>query len=73
VGTVRGDALSRAPRGFDPDHPLIEDIKRKSFYGAREADEKLARSPALVGEVTAAFKSITPLMRFLCDAQGVPF
>ena len=24
------DVLTRAPRGYDPAHPLIEDIKRKS-------------------------------------------
>lgn len=73
VGEVRGDALTRPPRGYDPEHPLIADIKRKSFYSGREATEKLACSPALVGDVAAAFKSITPLMRFLCDAQDVPF
>ncbi len=26
-----GESLKRAPRGFDPDHPLIEDLKRKDF------------------------------------------
>src|SRR5437870_4211940 len=28
-----GDSLKRPPAGFDPAHPLIEDIKRKSFTG----------------------------------------
>jgi uncharacterized protein (TIGR02453 family) len=73
VGTVTGAALTRPPRGYDPNHPLIEDIKKKSFYIGRDADEKLARSPALTGAVAQGFKSIVPLMRFLCDAQGVPF
>ena len=26
-----GESLSRPPRGFDKDHELIGDIKRKSF------------------------------------------
>ena len=29
--TLEGDSLKRAPRGFDPDHPLIDHLKRKSF------------------------------------------
>jgi len=28
---VRGDRLTRAPRGFEKDDPMIEDIKRNSF------------------------------------------
>jgi uncharacterized protein (TIGR02453 family) len=72
-GTVQGDALSRPPRGFAPDHPLIADIKRKSFFAMHEADQKLAQSPKLVGDVAAAFKAASPLMKFLCAAQGAPF
>lgn len=72
-GAVQGDALSRPPRGFAPDHPLIEDIKRKSFFAMHEADQKLAQSPKLVGEVAAAFKAASPLVKFLCASQDVPF
>jgi uncharacterized protein (TIGR02453 family) len=73
LGEVRGEGLSRPPRGFDAGHTLIEDIKRKSFYAMHDGDVKLAQSPALVGEVAGTFRSVTPLMRFLCAATGVPF
>ena len=33
-----GEALTRPPRGFDKNHELIEDIKRKSFIAVRELD-----------------------------------
>ena len=72
-GEVRGEGLSRPPRGFDVDHPLIEEIKRKSFYALHDADAKLAQSPALVGEVARTFASAAPLVRFLCSAVGVGF
>jgi uncharacterized protein (TIGR02453 family) len=72
-GEVRGEALSRPPRGFDPGHPLIEDIKRKSFFAMHDAEPKLAQSPALVGEVAAALRAAGPLVRFLCAALDVPF
>jgi uncharacterized protein (TIGR02453 family) len=34
-----GDSLKRPPRGFDPDHPLIEDLKRKDFVTLPGADQ----------------------------------
>ena len=70
---VSGEALSRPPRGFDPELPYIDDIKRKSFFAMREADVKLASSPALVGEVSETFAGSKPLLKFLCGAVDVPF
>lgn len=70
---VKGEGLTRPPRGFDPEHPYIEDLKRKSFFAMREADQKLAASPALVGEVADTFAALSPLMKFLCTSLGVPF
>jgi len=67
------DVLTRAPRGYDPAHPLIGDIKRKSFFAVRESDVKLAASARLVDEVAETFRAATPLMKFLCKSQGVPF
>ncbi len=37
AGGIQGDALKRPPRGFDPEHAHIEDLKRKSFYVMAEA------------------------------------
>ena len=72
-GLGGGDVLTRAPRGYDPEHPLIEDIKRKSFFAKRNVDVKLAASAKLADTVAETFKSATPLMKFLCASQGVPF
>jgi uncharacterized protein (TIGR02453 family) len=70
---VEGEALTRPPRGYDPNHPLIEDIKRKSFFAMHESSVKSAGSPKFIGEVTDAFSAAVPLMKFLCGAQGVRF
>ena len=72
-GLGEDDVLTRAPRGYDPDHPLIEDIKRKSFFAMHEADMKLAASSKLVDAVAGTFKAASPLMKFLCTAVGVTF
>ena len=42
---LAGDSLKRPPRGFDPDHPLIEDLKRKDFLASIEIDEGIVTRP----------------------------
>ena len=56
-GGLQGDSLKRAPRGFDPEHRHIEDLKRKSFYVMAEAEPALAHTPELLNEVAAAFRA----------------
>jgi uncharacterized protein (TIGR02453 family) len=68
-----GDSLKRAPAGFDPDHPEIEDIKRKDFYGWKSFEERDARAPGFIDEYARTCRAAAPLMRFLCDATGVPY
>lgn len=70
---VSGDGLKRAPAGFDPDHPLIEDLRRKSFFAMRRTDETLAKSSSFTTEVAKSFKVLAPFMEFLTSAVGLPF
>jgi uncharacterized protein (TIGR02453 family) len=65
--------LSRPPKGYDPNHVYIEDLKRKSFFAMRDLPLKTAQSPKLLDAVTETFKATTPLMTFLCAAQGVAY
>src|SRR5438445_782109 len=37
---LMGDSLKRPPPGFGPDHPLIEDLKRKDFVGEAHLSER---------------------------------
>jgi len=66
-------ALKRPPRGFDPDHPLIEDIKRLSFTTGAEFSETQACAPDFAGRFVAACRRQTPLIRFLAKAMGLAF
>jgi uncharacterized protein (TIGR02453 family) len=68
-----GQSLTRPPRGFDKEHPLIEDIKRKDFIAVKNIDLGEATHPRFQQKVETAFKAGTPLMQFLCKAAGVPF
>ncbi|MGD2130042.1 MAG: DUF2461 domain-containing protein [Lysobacterales bacterium] len=73
AGGIHGDTLKRPPRGFDPAHPHIEDLKLKSYYITVEADPEKALDPAFTERVEAAFRLAAPLNRFVCDALDLPF
>jgi uncharacterized protein (TIGR02453 family) len=68
-----GDPLTRPPKGFDPDHPMIEDIKMRSFFVSRDSDEAEAASPAFVKFVGKSFADAAPVMKFLCEAVGANY
>lgn len=70
---LAGDSLKRAPRGFDPEHPLIEDLKRKDFIAVATVDESFVTAGDLPERLASSFKAGSPFMAFLCDAVGVPF
>ena len=68
-----GESLLRPPRGFDKDHELIDDIKRKSFIAAKDFDVEDCLAAGFQRRVETAFRAGEPFMRFLCKAVGVPF
>jgi len=70
---LAGDSLTRPPRGFAADHPAIEDIKRKDFIGLASLSASQAAGKGLVKLAAERFATAAPLMKFLCDAQGVSY
>jgi len=70
---LAGDSLSRAPKGYDPEHPMIEDLKRKDFIGIAPLLPELVSEGDVVGLVSEYFESATPFMQQLCRAVGVSY
>jgi uncharacterized protein (TIGR02453 family) len=70
---LAGDSLKRAPAGYDPEHPLIDDLKRKDFICALRLSEKDVCMPGFVDEFAALCREASPLVRFLCRAVDAPF
>jgi uncharacterized protein (TIGR02453 family) len=68
-----GDRLQRPPQGFDPNHPHIEDLKRKDFIATRKLTQRQVTSADFVDELASMLKTASPLMKFLCRAVDVPF
>lgn len=71
--TAGGESLKRAPRGFDPDHPLIEHLKRKDFVVFAEMDEKSACSPAFLDRFAGICRAAGPFVRFLTESIGLEY
>jgi uncharacterized protein (TIGR02453 family) len=70
---LEGDSLTRAPRGYPENHPLIEDLKRLDFVASVAFTDAQVRGPRFLAEVTAAAKKLAPLVGFLARAQGLQF
>jgi uncharacterized protein (TIGR02453 family) len=68
-----GDSLQRPPRGFDADHPAIDDLRRKDFIALASLSEAEVTSRDFVKLTGARFAETEPLMRFLCGALGVGY
>jgi len=71
--TLEGERLSRPPRGYDPDHPLIGDLKRKDFTAFRNLGEADACAPVFLDRYAQACAAAAPLMRFLTTAVDLQF
>lgn len=70
---LEGESLKRPPKGVDPEHPLLEDLKRKDFIGVHRVTQGFATDGDLPKELAARFKVGAPLVRYLCTALNVPF
>jgi len=68
-----GESLKRAPRGFDPEHPLIEDLRRTDFIAAVDLEHGDLERDGVVDAVVDRFAASTPLVEFLCRAINVRF
>lgn len=67
------DALKRAPRGYDPEHPYVEDLKRKSFTAGTRFTQKDACASDFPAKLAKAYRDQAPLMEFLTSAVGLPW
>jgi uncharacterized protein (TIGR02453 family) len=71
--TREGEALTRAPLGFGPDHPLIDDLKLKSHVCSQRLDDRTVVAPDFLPALAKVYGAASPYVRFLCEALGQPF
>ena len=70
---LAGDSLKRPPKGYDAEHPIIDDLKRKDFIAVGELSLDDLFEKDLVSKCTARMRTGKPLMRFLTAAVGLEF
>lgn len=68
-----GDTLSRAPRGYPADHPLVEDLKRKDFVASVDLRDKQVCSARFMEHFLRGAHKIIPLLKFLSEAEKLRF
>ena len=69
----QGESLVRPPKGFSPDSPVIEDLKRKDHIAVMSMSAKDIADKNLPSTLRKQLHKATPFMEFLCKAVGVPF
>lgn len=73
VFKLGGESLTRPPKGYDEDHPLIDDLKRKDFIASTGLSQKTLTSGDFIKVFEDHSKRAVPFMKFVCEAVGVPF
>lgn len=65
AGELKGDSLTRSPKGFDPSHPASEFIKMKDWIYDVTLDASLATTPQFHPAVLERFRAMAPLLEYL--------
>jgi uncharacterized protein (TIGR02453 family) len=65
---LSGDSLVRPPRGYDPAHELIADLRRKDFIASAPVPDEELFDPALVRKLLARYRLMRPMLDWLCAA-----
>ncbi len=70
--TIIGDQLVRAPKGFDPDDPMIEYLRYKDFLITSNFTQKQVCSAEFMDLWVNTIKTYMPYTTFLCESIGLP-
>lgn len=65
LGGLRGDRMTRVPRGYPKDHPAADYLQHRQFMAFREEAPALATSKDFYKQLRDTLRVITPLVQFL--------
>jgi len=68
-----GESLKRPPKGFQAEHPLIDDLKRKDFIAVQDLKISMVYAKDFQQQTAKMFKAAAPLVNFICDADDLSF
>jgi uncharacterized protein (TIGR02453 family) len=70
---LSGSSLIRPPRGFDKEHPLIEELKRKDFIAIKAISKQQVCDKDFVSICAKEFQQAASLIAYLCFALDLDF
>lgn len=70
---MRGDRLKRNPKGYDADHPMIDELKWKDHMALSEIDFDLLMSKDLIKETSRRIRLAGKFLEFLCDSMKLKY
>lgn len=65
IGGLKGDRMTRVPRGFAKDHPAADYLQYRQFMAFREEEAAYATSRNFYKELRSTIETILPLLQFL--------
>lgn len=68
-----GDSLQRPPAGYDPQHELINDLKRKDFVASCALSDDEVCAPGFLAEAVKRYTRLAPLVDWLCTSLDLEF
>lgn len=76
-GSLEGEQLKTAPKGFDKDHPDIDLLRYKQFIFGRNFSDKEVLDPNFVNVANETFKKMRPFFDYMSevlttDSNGAP-
>ncbi len=68
-----GERLRNPPRGYNKDHPMIEELKWKDYIAISNLSKTDVTSNKFIKHVSKEFKAGDSLMRYLCGALDINY
>ena len=69
----QGNPLKRPPAGYSADHPLIDDLKRRSFTIVSPLTQRDATASGFLDTCEERAAQARPFMEFVSKALGVEY
>jgi uncharacterized protein (TIGR02453 family) len=66
-GSLRGDTIATAPRGFDKDHPGIALLRHKQFYLRKGFTDAEVLAPGFLKQLNQTFKNLRPYFNYMSE------
>lgn len=66
-GTMQGEQVKTAPRGFDKDHPAIDLLRYKQYWFERSFSDQEVLDPGFCNTVLKTYKAIRPFFDYMSE------